>query len=160
MKSADFDKDGNMDLAIASEGYPNNRIIIYNGQKGGTFKPGQIISYGDTAGAFPNTGNTFREFMIDDVDNDQNVDWCDHSITINIQVWNRALSFRLDRSRTVIVDIVYYDQRVDGRDHSIAVHVSWILIVVVRCRILDNVNPRRFRQDRSVTQGNGSQRYV
>ena len=74
MKSADFDKDGNMDLAIASEGYPNNRIIIYNGQKGGTFKPGQIITYGDTAGAFPNTGNTFREFMIDDVDNDGWVD--------------------------------------------------------------------------------------
>jgi hypothetical protein len=63
-----------MDLAIASEGYPNNRIIIYNGQKGGTFKPGQIITYGDTAGAFPNTGNTFREFMIDDVDNDGWVD--------------------------------------------------------------------------------------
>jgi len=74
MKSADFDKDGNMDLAIASEGYPNNRIIIYNGQKGGTFKPGQIITYGDTAGAFPNTGNTFREFMIDDIDNDGWVD--------------------------------------------------------------------------------------
>jgi hypothetical protein len=74
MKAADFDKDGNIDLAIASEGYPNNRIIIYNGQKDGSFKPGQIISYGDTSGAYPNTGNTFREFMIDDIDNDGWID--------------------------------------------------------------------------------------
>jgi hypothetical protein len=75
IKLADFNKDGIKDLAIASEGYPNTMIQIWNGQGDGEFSPGQILNYPDVKPTgFPDSSNTFREFEIADVDNDGWVD--------------------------------------------------------------------------------------
>ena len=70
LKPADFNNDGHIDLAIATEGYPTTYIQIWNGNSKGDFQPGQIISYNDTAKGFPDSSNTFREFEIMDFDND------------------------------------------------------------------------------------------
>jgi len=70
IKVADFNKDGKIDMAIASEGYPSTRIQIWQGLGDGEFEPGQILSYHDTATGYPDSSNTFREFEIADVDND------------------------------------------------------------------------------------------
>lgn len=70
IKSADFNKDGKVDLAIASEGYPTNYIQIWLGDGKGDFTPDQILSYNDTARGFPDSSNTYREFEIIDLEND------------------------------------------------------------------------------------------
>jgi hypothetical protein len=70
IKSADFNKDGNIDLAIASEGYPTNYIQIWLGNGKGGFDPNQILSYNDTARGFPDSSNTYREFEIIDLEYD------------------------------------------------------------------------------------------
>jgi len=70
IKLADFDKDGKIDMAIASEGFPSTRIQIWQGLGDGDFEPGQILSYYDTATGYPDSSNAFREFEIADVDSD------------------------------------------------------------------------------------------
>jgi hypothetical protein len=70
IKVADFNKDGKIDMAIASEGFPSTRIQIWQGMGDGEFEPGQILSYHDTATGYPDSSNTFREFEIADIDND------------------------------------------------------------------------------------------
>ena len=70
IKVADFNKDGKIDMAIASEGFPSTRIQIWQGLGDGEFEPGQILSYHDTATGYPDSSNTFREFEIADIDND------------------------------------------------------------------------------------------
>jgi hypothetical protein len=70
MKTADFNKDGKIDLAIATEGYPTNYIQIWSGNGLGDFTPGEIISYNDTAKSVPDSSNSFREFEIMDFDGD------------------------------------------------------------------------------------------
>jgi hypothetical protein len=68
IQSADFNNDGKLDLAIASEGAPNGLIQIWNGKGNGDFTPGQILTYLDAIGT--DTSDTFREFQIADIDND------------------------------------------------------------------------------------------
>jgi hypothetical protein len=68
IQSADFNNDGKLDLAIASEGAPNGLIQIWNGNGNGDFTPGQILTYLDAIGT--DTSDTFREFQIADIDND------------------------------------------------------------------------------------------
>lgn len=70
IKTADFNKDGLLDLAIASEGYPSTLIQIWQGLGEGEFEPGQILSYNDTATGYPDSSNSFREFEIADIDKD------------------------------------------------------------------------------------------
>lgn len=66
IKSADFNKDGNTDMAIATEGYPGPKIQIWLGNGKGDFSPSQILDYPDTARAFPDSTMDFREFEIMD----------------------------------------------------------------------------------------------
>ena len=68
IQSADFNNDGKIDLAIASEGAPTGLIQIWNGNGNGDFTPGQILTYLDAVNT--DTSNTFREFQIADIDND------------------------------------------------------------------------------------------
>ncbi len=68
IQSADFNNDGKIDLAIASEGAPTGLIQIWNGNGNGDFVPGQILTHLDAVGT--DTSNTFREFQIADIDND------------------------------------------------------------------------------------------
>lgn len=70
IKSADFNKDGKADLAIASEGYPATFIQIWLGNGKGDFNPDQILTYNDTSRGFPDSTNTYREFEIMDLEND------------------------------------------------------------------------------------------
>ena len=66
IKSADFNKDGKTDLAIATEGYPGPKIQIWLGNGKGDFSPSQILFYPDTAKSFPDSTMDFREFEIMD----------------------------------------------------------------------------------------------
>jgi hypothetical protein len=71
IKLADFNNDGKTDMAIASEGYPGNRIQIWNGQGNGDFVPGQVLHYDTTfADGSQSSLNEFREFEIADVNKD------------------------------------------------------------------------------------------
>lgn len=71
IKFADFNKDGLVDMAIASEGYPGGLIQIWDGKGDGDFKAGQILNYPDVVSTgYPDSSNTFREFEIADIDND------------------------------------------------------------------------------------------
>ena len=71
IKLADFNNDGKMDMAIASEGYPGNQIQIWQGQGSGDFIPGQVLNYDTTlADGSKISLNLFREFEIADVNKD------------------------------------------------------------------------------------------
>jgi hypothetical protein len=71
IKFADFNKDNILDMAIASEGYPNGLIQIWEGKGEGDFIPSQILNYPDVVPTgFPDSSNGFREFEIADVDKD------------------------------------------------------------------------------------------
>lgn len=63
IKSADFNRDGNQDLAIATEGNNFNGIEIWLGDGKGNFAPGQTLEY--TFGQLH-----FREFLVSDIDAD------------------------------------------------------------------------------------------
>ena len=89
IKSADFNKDGNIDLAIASEGYPTNYIQIWLGNGKGGFDPDQILSYNDTSRGFPDSSNTYREFEIMDLEYDG---WPD----IVVHPFNYGSKFRIN----------------------------------------------------------------
>jgi len=89
IKSADFNKDGNTDMAIATEGYPAPRIQIWLGNGKGDFSPSQILSYQDTALPFPQSVMDFREFEIMDFDNDG---WQD----IVVHPYNIGYEFRIN----------------------------------------------------------------
>lgn len=67
MKAADFNKDGFLDLAIATEGNPGNYIQIWKGNGQGDFTPGQLILYTEEQ-------VQFREFEIADFDKDGWID--------------------------------------------------------------------------------------
>jgi hypothetical protein len=71
IKFADFNKDGFIDMAIASEGYPGGLIQIWDGKGNGDFRAGQLLNYPDVKSTgYPDSANTFREFEIADVDDD------------------------------------------------------------------------------------------
>jgi len=96
IKSADFNKDGNVDLAIASEGYPTNYIQIWLGNGKGGFNPDQILSYNDTSRGFPDSSNTYREFEIMDLEYDG---WPD----IVVHPFNYGSKFRINPNPKVWV---------------------------------------------------------
>jgi hypothetical protein len=70
IKTGDFDKDGMIDLAVASEGLPHDNIQIWKGNGKGDFTPGQLLNYGDKFVQFPDSTNFFREFEVADVNSD------------------------------------------------------------------------------------------
>jgi hypothetical protein len=63
MKASDFNNDGFIDLAIATEGKPGNHIQIWNGNGQGDFTPGQLLLYTEDQ-------VEFREFEVADFDKD------------------------------------------------------------------------------------------
>lgn len=96
IKLADFDKDGKIDMAIASEGYPGNRIQIWNGQGNGDFTPGQVLHYDTTlADGSQYSLNEFREFEIADVNKDG---WLD----ILVHPFHFGNKFRINPGGTAV----------------------------------------------------------
>ncbi len=89
IKTGDFDKDGLVDLAVASEGLPHDNIQIWKGNGKGDFTPGQLLNYGDKYVQFPDSTNFFREFEIADVNNDG---WLD----IIVHPFNFGSKFRIN----------------------------------------------------------------
>ncbi|MHA8065304.1 FG-GAP repeat domain-containing protein [Aquirufa sp. ROCK2-A2] len=67
IKPVDVDKDGDFDLAIASEGFNYNGVQIWINDGKGTFKPSQNIE-------FTHDVLQFREFETVDIDNDGDLD--------------------------------------------------------------------------------------
>ncbi len=63
IQAADFNKDGNIDIAVATEGNPGNYIQIWNGNGQGDFTPGQSLLYTEDQ-------VDFREFEVADFDDD------------------------------------------------------------------------------------------
>lgn len=63
IQPGDFNRDGNVDLAIATEGNPGNYIQIWNGNGQGDFTPGQSLLYTEDQ-------VEFREFEVADFDED------------------------------------------------------------------------------------------